>query len=1214
MKESNPNLLHESEILEQITDAFISLDKDWHYTYLNSKAAAILNKTKEELIGKNIWELFPESVGLPFHKAYLEAMKTQKYTHLEEHYPPLNLWFENHIYPTPNGLTVVIRDVSEKKLQELALQESEAQYRFFIEVSNDLIQSVAPDGSFLFVNTTWEKTLGYSKSEWASLNLFNIIHPDYKEKCGLLFHRILQGESVLNFEVEFLKKDGSFVILEGNASPRIVDGKVLATQSFLRDITERRKGELLLSEKQHLLEASQRIAGIGNWIFWLKDDKMVWDAKTFEIYEQNPEQFIPDRDSFLNLIYPDDHSKMFNWIQECLKGNKPGDFEFRIVAPNGTIKFLNGSGELFYDKNGQPTHVIGTAQDITERKKNEEKIIESERKLQSKLDKMIEGVIMVDFDLKYIYLNDHAEIVSQYPKRELIGYKMTEKYLGVEQTEVYKALEKCLKEREPQGLETEFTFPDGQAKWFQVSIQPIEEGAFILYFEITARKNEEEKLAESQSRYRMLFEHMTEAVAYHQLVFENGLATDYIYLDVNDAFEKHTGFGTVIGKKVSELVTDIHKTNPDLLKRFARVAQSGESEKFESYIKSTNSWYFTSLYALSIDKVVSVFSNITERKIAEEELLKSEARFHTAFENASSGICLTALDGKFFQVNKAMCKMLGFNVKELVGKTFHEITYPEDIELSNEIVKKTITTKSETLNFNERYIRKNGEIIWANISSTLLKDEKQNPLYFITHIIDITQQKKAEEKIIYQASLLANVNDAVISSDENFILTSWNRSAERIYGWKAEEVIGKLGGDILQTEFITLSRPEAIKQLKEDGRYYGEVLNKTKDNQAIFIETRTTALRDAKGIITGYVSINRDITNRKKAEERLRQSEEDYKKIVETAQEGIWVIDKNNKTTFVNKKSCEILEYSSEELLNKSFLELLDEEEKIKALSHLEAQLENPDSRNEYKVFTKSGRQIWVMVASSPILDSENNYVGSLGMLSEITERKKAEEEIIHMNKQLRNLTSRLQSIREEERTEMAHDIHDVLGQQLTMVKMHLHTLMKKNENKTSEFTSQAELMATAINETVDTVRKLASDLHPIVLDDQGLVEALQWQSNEFSKSSKIECIFTSIGNEVPSDVALNTQIFRIYQESLTNVARHAKATQVKATLKLENGLLKLMITDNGIGFKKEEISGKKSLGLVMMRERAIGIGGEISIITEPLQGTSILLTLPISN
>ncbi|MCX6351079.1 MAG: sensor histidine kinase, partial [Bacteroidetes bacterium] len=203
---------------------------------------------------------------------------------------------------------------------------------------------------------------------------------------------------------------------------------------------------------------------------------------------------------------------------------------------------------------------------------------------------------------------------------------------------------------------------------------------------------------------------------------------------------------------------------------------------------------------------------------------------------------------------------------------------------------------------------------------------------------------------------------------------------------------------------------------------------------------------------------------------------------------------------------------------------------------------------------------------------------------------------------------------REEERTNMAREIHDELGQQLTLVKMNLFSLLKNNENVSPAFQEKAKEIGESINKTVDMVRRIATELRPVILDEHGLADAILSHSNEFTKRTGIKTNVDVKGINSIYDLSINTDVFRIYQESLTNIARHANATKVDAVIKTENDFLKLLITDDGNGFNMENRRNKKSLGLLMMQERAISIGGLVKIISEEGEGTSILLTIPIGN
>ena len=244
------------KIFERITDAFVALDKNWRYTYVNTKAAEMFGRSADDLIGKHIWTEFPEDAGQKFHLAYEKAMADQQPVFLEDFYPPFNRWFENRIYPSPEGLTIYFHDITERKRNEAALLVSEERYRDLVESTHDLIQSVALDGHFAFANRVWLRTLGYTPEELPHLTIADVITTESLAHCQQLFARVMAGESVAGVEAEFMTKDGRKIFVEGSASPLLREGRVTATNGFFRDVTERKQAE---SERDRSLE-SERLA------------------------------------------------------------------------------------------------------------------------------------------------------------------------------------------------------------------------------------------------------------------------------------------------------------------------------------------------------------------------------------------------------------------------------------------------------------------------------------------------------------------------------------------------------------------------------------------------------------------------------------------------------------------------------------------------------------------------------------------------------------------------------------------------------------------------------------------------------------------------------------------------------------------------------------------------------------------------------------------
>ncbi len=259
---------------------------------------------------------------------------------------------------------------------------------------------------------------------------------------------------------------------------------------------------------------------------------------------------------------------------------------------------------------------------------------------------------------------------------------------------------------------------------------------------------------------------------------------------------------------------------------------------------------------------------------------------------------------------------------------------------------------------------------------------------------DITERKKAEEKIQILANAVESSDDAIITQSLDGIITSWNKGAEKVYGYLAEEVIGKrislLEPDNLRGEIKQLVGK--IKRGKEIQHY--ETSRLKKDGTTINISVTLSPVFDSTEKLIAISAIARDITERKRAEEKLRESEEKYRNIIETTNEGIVVIDSKLRITYVNRKLTEKGRYSQEEVIGRPYLDFTDGEGKAVAKQHMDKRHQGIDETYELKLISKDGSPYWVLVSSKSLFDKDGKFAGSLSMLTDITERKKAEEKI----------------------------------------------------------------------------------------------------------------------------------------------------------------------------------------------------------------------------
>jgi PAS domain S-box-containing protein len=360
-----------------------------------------------------------------------------------------------------------------------------------------------------------------------------------------------------------------------------------------------------------------------------------------------------------------------------------------------------------------------------------------------------------------------------------------------------------------------------------------------------------------------------------------------------------------------------------------------------------------------------------------------------------------------------------------------------------------------------------------------------------------------------------------------------------------------------------------------------------------------------------YITFN-DVTERNAVTRALQVNEEKFRNISEQLPIPIFVFDEKGETRFLNNAFVETFGYTKEDIptrmvwLSKAYPDIhlqnqvITDYEKVKKYHP-----EKTRSISQYEVICKDGSKKIIEFFMS--IGDKNVYVTG----NDITGKVKVEEELKESHRQLRELTSYLENIREEERKHISREIHDELGQQLTLLKLDLLQMGKKMNPEEKEMIEKMKQADQLLAETMRSVRKIATQLRPSILDTLGLVSALEWQSREFEKNFGIHCVFESLLTEPNFTTKQSNALFRIYQEALTNIARHAHATQVDAVLSEDENRVVLEIRDNGKGFRMEDMTGKKTLGLKGMRERALMIDGDVQIESTPGKGTYIHISIP---
>jgi PAS domain S-box-containing protein len=485
---------------------------------------------------------------------------------------------------------------------------------------------------------------------------------------------------------------------------------------------------------------------------------------------------------------------------------------------------------------------------------------------------------------------------------------------------------------------------------------------------------------------------------------------------------------------------------------------------------------------------------------------------------------------------------------------------------------------------------------------------------------EIGERKKTEEKLIKEKELSKTIIESFPGifkiMDKNNRILDWNHMLEVLSGYTADEIphLNALKDfhDARDQKRIL----ELMQKAYNTGKVSAEVNMRMKDGRILnfYYIARPINYNGKPCLIASGI----DMTEHKKAEKELNLA---YKRLtyhVENTPLAIIECDRNMVIKHWSKRAEEFFGWKKSEVLGKNMFDLKMIYEKDKSIveQQVEELLNGSGDRNQMlnRNYTKEGNVIYCEWYNSALRNPQGSIVTILSLVHDVTERRNAEEMMHQSYQQIRSLTEHLQNIREEERTYIAREIHDELGQQLTVLKMDIAWLSKKVNGKDDAVKEKLMDLLNLLDNMVQSVRRISSELRPGILDDLGLAAALEWHLNEFEKRSGVKTHFICPEEEQQLPGPVKTNLYRIFQESLTNVARHAQASEVTVNLAQQDGQITLTIKDNGQGFDQQLAGKKRTLGILGMKERAAMMGGTYEIQSEPGIGTTISVVIPLPN
>ena len=759
---------------------------------------------------------------------------------------------------------------------------------------------------------------------------------------------------------------------------------------------------------------------------------------------------------------------------------------------------------------------------------------------------------------------------------------------------------------------------------------------------------------ESEKRFQVFAQTATDAIIV--------VGTDKIIRFFNKAAEKIYGYSAyeVIGKNVQVLIPQRDWKGYEIeFKRYLRTGRAqiiGKTIELEGLRKDGT--MFPIELSLSESQIAgevtlnAIIRDITTSKKIEEDLKQSEERYRTLIETIPHGIVEIDPSGVFTFCNKAYCEVHGYEKKELLGRNVSDILASDyERNRSQQNMEMVLKEQPQPIPYLTQDITKDGKVIDVQVDWNYKRDTEGNLTGFISVVTDITERKRMENALReseerYRAVFEQAADSVVIIDVDTGDILEFNDRAHDNLGYPREEFkkLRIADFEVIESEEEVKKH---IKKIIKEGSDTFETKHRTKNGEIrdILISTRTLSI-SGRNLISG---LWQDITERKRAEEALRESKKRYQALAEISPVGIFHTDAAGNCLYVNEQWCMIAGMTAKEAQGKGWAQGLHPEDSERIFKEWSLAAENGlPFQSEYRFRTPEGVTIWVFGQARAELDESGVIVGHVGTITDITDRKKAEEalqkahdeleqrveertnELAKANEQLqadvterkrtgkklRSLASELSLTEERERRRIANVLHDGITQKLILFKIKLG-LFRENKlgRKVDEpFTEIYELLDNIVQDT----RTLTFDLSCPILYELGLAAAIkQLLEIEIAQEHRIITEFQTDEQEMHLDEDLRAVLYRAVKELFFNVVKHAKAENIKFSMWKDKSKLWLTVKDDGIGFKKEsgdfKYSKTEGFGLFNIRERLGQFGGSVKIESEPGRGTQVTLVVPIN-